>query len=398
MTEPAPQTYPICPMRRLDAYPEYAGLRADDELPKVQMPYGEPTWLTVKHEDVRAFLMDPLFSRADGVGKSAPGFSPNGFGRSIPFMDAPEHTEARRLLARGLGKKRAESLRPRMQQIVDRLIDAMLAKGAPADLVADFARPLPLAVNCELYGVPEEDREQFEAWSTSLMAGAGRPPEEMMAGGRGLMEYTATMITRRRREPGDDLVSALVQAWDQHGGFTDQELVQAVLTLLLGGLDPVTAHIANSMFILLQNREQYALLKSRPEIAPTAVEELLRFVSIGDVFGFGSYASQDTKLGATTVQAGEPVLALLASANRDAAVFTEPDRLDLTREINPHVSFGHGPHYCAGAALARVELQLAYTTLAARMPELRLVEQDQHDWWYPKVTVIRTFHRLPVEW
>lgn len=385
-------------MKRLDAYPEYEPLREQAELPKVKMPYGEPTWMTTRHEDVRAFLMDAQFSRAAGVERPAPGFSPNGFGRSIPFMDAPEHNEARRLLARGLGKKRIESLRPLIQQAVDSLIDAMVRKGPPADIVEDFARPLPLAVNCLLYGVPEEDREQFEAWSTALMAGAGRPPEEMMAGGRGLMEYTAAMIARRRAEPADDLVSALVQAWDEHGGFTDQELVQAVLTLLLGGLDPVTAHIANSVFILLQNREQYALLRERPEIAPTAVEELLRFVSIGDVFGFGSYATRDTKLGGTTVHAGEPVLALLASANRDAAVFPDPDRLDLTRQINPHVSFGHGPHYCAGAGLARVELQLAYTTLAARMPELRLVEEDQSDWWYPKTTVIRTFNRLPVEW
>jgi cytochrome P450 len=398
MTEAAPEVYPLCPLDRLDAYPAYDRLRESDPLPRVKMPYGEPTWLATRHADVRAFLLDATFSRKTAIGRDAPGFSPNGFGHSIPFMDQPEHSEARKLLARGLSKKRIDALRPRIQEITDGLIDGMVAHGAPADLVESFARQLPLRVNCELYGVPEADRDQFQAWSRGLMAAAGRNPEEMMADAMGLMGYINKLISERRKEPGDDLITALVQGWDGQDMFTEQDLTYAVLTLLLGGLDPVAAHVANSMYVLLDNPDRYALLHQRPEIIPAAVEELLRFVSIGDVFGFGSYATRDLRLAGKTVHQDEPVLALLASANRDPEVFSDPNTLDLTRPVNPHVGFGHGPHYCAGAGLARIELQIAYGTLARRLPGLRLAEGDRTDWWSDVVTVVRTLRRLPVEW
>lgn len=398
MTEPAPKVHPLCPIDRLDAYPAYDELRGDDPVPLMKLPYGEPVRMATRHADVRAFLLENRFSRATALGKDAPGFSSGGYARTIPFMDAPEHTEARRMVARALTRKRIEGLRPRIESIAESLIDAMVAEGSPADLVTALAKPFPVAVNCEMYAVPEEDREQFHAWSAALLVTADLSPQEFMTNFMGLLEYTTSLVARRRKEPGDDLVSALVAQWDAQERFTEEDLCKAVISLLLGGHDPVTAHIANSVYVLLGQPEKYRELCERPQILPTAVEELLRFVSIGDIFGFGSYATEDVEVGGHTVGAGEPMLALLASANRDAEVFENPDTLDLTRQHNPHVAFGHGPHYCAGTALARAELQCVFGVLTRRLPTLRLGPGDPAEWWHEMVTVIRSLRTLPVEW
>ncbi|MGK5496594.1 cytochrome P450 [Streptomyces sp. URMC 125] len=364
----------------------------------MKLPYGEPVWMATRHADVRSFLLDQRFSRKAALGKDAPGFSPGGYAHTIPFMDAPEHTEARRMVARALTKKRIDSLRPRIESIAEDLIDGMVAQGSSADLVTSLAKPFPVAVNCEMYAVPEADREQFHAWSSALLVTAGLPPQKFMENFTGLMGYTAELVAQRRKEPGDDLISALVAQWDAQDRFTEDDLCKAVISLLLGGHDPVTAHIANSVYVLLCRPEKYRRLCEQPDIVPTAVEELLRFVSIGDIFGFGSYATEDVEIGGRTIRRGEPMLALLASANRDAEVFEDPDTLDLTREHNPHVAFGHGPHYCAGTALARVELQTVFAALTRRLPTLRLGPGDQKAWWHGMVTVIRTLKTLPVEW
>lgn len=398
MTEPEPKAHPLCPLDRLDAYPAYDELRESDPVPLMKLPYGEPVRMATRHADVRSFLLNQKFSRKAALGKDAPGFSPGGYAHTIPFMDAPEHTEARRMVARALTRKRIERLRPRIEAVTEGLIDDMVAQGNSADLVATLAKPFPVAVNCEMYAVPESDREQFHTWSAALLVTAGLTPQEFMSNFQGLMEYTVSLVTQRRKEPGDDLISALVAQWDAQDRFTEEDLCKAVISLLLGGHDPVTAHIANSVYVLLADRENYQQLCERPEIMPDAVEELLRYVSIGDIFGFGSYAVEDVEVGGHTVREGEPMLALLASANRDAEVFDDPERLDLTRKNNPHVAFGHGPHYCAGAALARTELQIVFSALTRRLPTLRLGAGDPAEWWHDMVTVIRSLRTLPVEW
>ncbi|MET8842357.1 cytochrome P450 [Streptomyces rubiginosohelvolus] len=402
MTEPVTDSevpaYPLCPMDRLDAYPVYDRLRVEEPLAKVRLPYGEPTWLATRHADVRALLMDQRFSREAGLENDAPRFAPGPYAYSIPFMDQPVHTKARKHVARAFTKKRIEALRPHVQQIADDLIDALIARGQGADIVDIIARPLPVAVNCVLYDVPEEDRADFLAWSVGLLSTTDAPVDDFVANFTNLLGYTTKLIAERREKPGDDLVSALVKVWDAQDDFPAEELPNHVVALLLGGHEPVAAHLANSLYTLLERPEAYAQLHERPEIMPTAVEELLRFVSIGDVFGFGSYATEDIELEGGTVREGEPILALLASANRDEKVFERPDELDLTREVNPHVAFGHGPHYCVGAWLARLELQVVLATLARRLPDLRLAGGDRTDWWYDITTVIRGLKKIPVEW
>jgi cytochrome P450 len=393
MTTTETRNFPFSDPERLDPEPMFATLR-EQPLIRVQLPYGEPAWLATRYEDVRLVLGDPRFSRAAGVGRDEPRMrfhqAQNG---SILSMDPPDHSRLRRLVMKAFTVRRIEQLRPRAQEIADALVDEMTP---PADLVADFGLPLPIAVICELLGVPFEDRNDFRHWSDAFLSTTKFTPEEVYAAVGQMYEYMAGLVAQRRETPTDDLIGALVLARDNEDRLTEEELLSLTQGLLVAGHETTASQIPNFMYVLLTHPEQLAMLRADLSLVPKAVEELMRYVPLGAGPGIARYALEDVELGGVTVRAGEPVLPAIASANRDKSVFTDPDLLDLHRQGGTHIGFGHGAHHCLGAPLARMELQVALDTLLRRLPGLRLADTADIDWKAGLAT--RGPARLPVTW
>jgi cytochrome P450 len=375
VTGTEPRAYPFSEPERLDPEPLFATLRVEEPLSRIRLPYGEPGWLATRYEDVKVVLGDPRFSRAAAVGRDEPRMrtTPSQPG-SILSLDPPEHSRLRRLVMKAFTVRRVAELRPRVQHIADGFVDAMIERGAPADLVEDFALPLPVTVICELLGVPYEDRADFRLWSDAFLSTTRFTPDEVRECVGKLRAYMAGLIARRRAAATDDMLSALVAARDEEDRLSEDELLSLAQGLLVAGHETTASQIPNFVYVLLTHPGQLAMLRADLGLVPKAVEELMRFVPLGIGAGIARYALEDVELGGVTVRAGEPVLPAMASANRDASVYTDPDVLDLHRAETSHVGFGHGPHHCVGAPLARMELQVALDTLLRRLPGLRFAE------------------------
>ena len=398
MTAGDPQlTFPPVTPCPYEPAPVFARLRPDCPVAKVALPTGDMAWLATRYADNRAVLADPRFSRAAAARPGAPR------ARAIPLetrsmmtMDPPDHTRLRRLVARAFTSRRVAAMRPAIQSTVDILMDRMVAAGPPADLISGLAQPLPLAVICELLGVPEHERDRFGDWSSAYLSTTGRPAEQIEAAGASLRAYLASLVAGKRRDPGADLLSGLVSARDSDQ-LDDAEMITLGVTLLVAGYETVVSHLAGFMVALLRHPDQLAQLRHRPELITAAVEELLRYTPVAATGGTIRVALSDVELGGQLVRAGEAVLPALTSANRDPAAFDQPDRLDLTRSPNPHLAFGHGIHRCLGAELARVQLRSALAALAARLPGLCLaVPVDELDWDAGRM--LRCPRTLPVNW
>lgn len=400
MTSAEPTTYPFGEPDRLEPDPLFAALRAERPLTRVRLPYGEAAWLATRYEDVRTVLGDPRFSRAAGVGRDEPRMRPHLLPPdTIMSMDPPEHSRLRRLVTKAFTVRGVERLRPRAQQIADGLVDAMLAGGAPADLVEDFALPLPITVICELLGVPYEDRTDFRLWSDAFLSTTKYTPDEVRLYVGRLREYMAGLIAERRAAGGggEDLLSGLVVARDEDDRLSEGEMLSLAEGLLVAGHETTASQIPNFVYVLLNHPEQLETLRADLSLVPRAVEELMRFVPLGTGAGIARYALEDVELSGVTVRAGEPVLPAMASANRDESVYTDPDRLDLLRKEASHVGFGHGPHHCLGAPLARMELQVALDTLLRRLPGLRFAGAEEGIEWKDGLAT-RGPARMPVAW
>ncbi|MEC4015466.1 cytochrome P450, partial [Streptomyces sp. H27-D2] len=279
---------------------------------------------------------------------------------------------------------RVNGLRPLVERLVTRLLDAADARGgAPADLVEDFASPLALSVICVLLGVPEEDREQFRTWVRQFATVSG-PPEEAVEGREKLGAYISGLVAAKQEAPGDDVLSALIAARAGADRLSFEELVGLGYTLLGAGYDSTAGQIANFVLTLLAHHpEQWRHLADHPQDVPAAVEELLRYVNLNatDTSGLPRIATEDVLVGGARIPAGEAVFLAFASANRDEAVFPDADRLDFARTGNGHLAFGHGIHNCLGAPLARIELTVALRELTRRYPATRLaVPEDELPW------------------
>jgi cytochrome P450 len=397
MTSTEPRAYPFSRQQRLDPEPLFATLRAEQPLIRVRLPYGEPGWLATRYEDVKTVLADPRFSRAASVGRDEPRMRlHSGQPGSILSLDPPDHSRLRRLVTKAFTVRRIEELRPRAQQIADGFVDAMLAAGPPADLVEGFALPLPVTVICELLGVPYEDRVDFRLWSDAFLSTTKFPPEQVREYVVRMREYMAGLIAQRRAAPTTDLIGALVEARDTGDRLSEDELVSLAEALLVAGHETTASQIPNFVYVLLTHPAQLAEVRADPSLVPRAVEELMRFVPLGNGAGIARYALEDVELSGVTVRAGEPVLPVMASANRDGSVYTDPDLLDLHRQETSHVGFGHGAHHCLGAPLARMELQVALDTLLRRLPGLRLSEDDAIAWKDGLAT--RGPASMPVTW
>jgi len=384
---------------RLDPDPQYAELRRTEPVCRVQLPYGPPAWLVTSYELTRSVLGDARFSRAATVGRDNPRECPVEFGQvaeSVLCMDPPAHTRIRQLAGRAFTVRRVEQLRPRAQQIASGLIDSMAAAGPPADLVESFSFAFPAIIICELLGIPEADRHAFRRWTDAIVSTGTSTSEQVQEIYLHLAGYMASLFAQRRTQPGDDLLTWLVQARDDHDRLTEAELLFLGMALLVGGYETTAHQITNMVYMLLTHGPQLRQLKARPDLLPDAVEEMLRFIVFGNAIN-PRIATADVRLGRVVVRAGEPVLCARSSANLDEQVFAHAAELDFDRDPNPHLAFGYGPHFCLGAQLARMELQVALDTMLTRLPGLHIaVPEDQLTW--RTETMMRGLVAFPITW
>jgi cytochrome P450 len=391
-----PRPYPFGANVRLDLHPLYRHLQEHEPLSLVRMPYGEAAWLVTRYDDVKTVLGDPRFSRTEAGRHDQPRVTPDILPLGLLDMDPPEHTRMRRLVAKAFTTGSVENLRPRAEQIAAELIMAMIEAGPPADLVEMFARRLPMTVICELLGMPYDDQGEFAGWVNDATS-ADVSRDKRAEGLAKQAAYIADLIAQRRQQPADDLLGRLVLARDDDDRLSEDELNFLSMQLLAAGFETTANQIADFTYLLLTCPERYAMLRERPELIPDAVEELLRFTPLVASASIVRYATDDVELSGGTVRKGEAVLTFAPSANRDPAVFDDPETLDLTRPAATHLSFGHGVHLCIGARLARMELQVALSALTTALPGLRLAADADPVAWKPSV-LIRGPSALPVSW
>lgn len=378
-----------------DPYAAYAELRASGPVHPIDFPEGATAFLVVDHEHGRAALADPRLSK-DVSHSAVPVNGEQFFGGTMLAMDPPDHTRLRGLMAKAFTSRRVERLRPRVQEITDGLLDGIAARGA-ADLIEDLAVPLPVQVICELLGVPASDRARFREWTAVLTVPAltseARAHRREVA--RAFNGYLTEVIAERRARPEDDLVSALINARDGDAALTEPELLAGIALLLIAGHETTVNLIGNGVLALLREPDQMALLRAEPELLPAAVEELLRYD--GPVERASQrIALEDMEIAGTFVPKGAWVHVSLGAADRDPAVFDDPDRLDVTRAPKRHVAFGHGLHFCLGAPLARLEGQIAIGGLLDRFPGLALAVPPADLRHHRTGSIVRGLVALPV--
>ncbi|MFJ9417099.1 cytochrome P450 [Streptomyces sp. NPDC101227] len=394
MADTAPLSYPFNTPESLDLAEEYERARSRPGLLRVRMAYGEPAWLVTRHADARLVLGDLRFSRAEGETHDEPRQSEGRRSSGILGMDPPDHTRLRSLVAKAFTVRQVEKLRPQVKELTSELLDELEAAGPPADLVDRYALPIPVAVICRLLGVPTEDRPRFRVWSDAALSTSSLTAAEFDANLEELRAYMGQLIEGHRREPRDDLMTALIDARDVGDRLSELELVDLCVGILVAGHETTATQIPNFVLALLDHPEQLALLRAKPELIGGAVEELLRFVPLGSGAGQPRYAKEDIDVGGTLVRAGDPVLVAVGAANRDALRFGEPGKLDISRGGNQHLGFGHGVHHCLGAPLARLELQEAIGALIGRFPGLHVAGDVE---WKSQM-LVRGPRVLPVGW
>jgi cytochrome P450 len=377
----------------VDLAPEYRQWRGEAGLVKVQPPVGAEAWLVTRYEDARAVLADVRFSSD----MTAPGYPqifvpPLILPGAFIALDPPEHTRLRGMLVREFTTYRMRALRPRVQEIVDDALDRMIS---PADLVADFARPVTALVICELLGVPVADQKLFLGWTETLHRRdvAASAHEEA---NQALFGYMDALVTAKVAEPAEDLVGRLVIERVRTGELSREELVACALLLFAGGLDTTANVIGLGTLSLLRDPAQLTALVDDPALVDGAVEEMMRFHTITQ-WGIGRAAKADIEVAGTLVRAGEGVVVLLPAANRDEAMFADPDRFDVRRDARGHLALGHGVHHCVGQGLARLELQVAMGTLVRRLPRLTPAA-DPDTLKFQDDMFVHGVQHLPVTW
>lgn len=360
--------HPMMPGFEQSPYPFYERLR--EVGPVVWLPKLNAYW-AVGHAEVGRVFSDRHFGL---LPKNPPPPPPGQLPPSMLFTDPPTHTRLRSLVSKAFTPRTVERLRPHIEELVDQMLTAA-ARDGRVDVARDIAFPLPATVIAELLGVPVQDRDQFREWSAAIIrsSDAGSPPEAREAGpaaSLALAQYFEQLIAQRRREPRHDMLSELVAAEESGEKLSHGELLSTCILLLIAGHETTTGLLTNGTHGLMQQPEQWERLSSEPALLHRAVEELLRFDS--PVQRMGRRVQEETELGGVHLKEGDSVLAVIGAANRDPSVFSEPHRLDLGRDPNPHLAFGRGIHYCLGAPLARLEAEVAFGEMARRFPRMRL--------------------------
>jgi cytochrome P450 len=370
----------------------FARLRESRPVAPVRMPGYGRAWIVTRYSDVRTVLTDPRLAkdvhRWPGGGRSRPSEATGVYAHML-HADPPDHTRLRRIVQKAFTPRRA-ALRPRAEEIAAGLLDEMAAApGDVTDLLGAYARPLPIAVLCELLAIPEADR----AWIAVAVA-AYDDRTQLDRVERELAAYFGELIAARRSEPGDDLVSALVCDGGAADGLTDNELISTVFLLVMAGFDTTVNLIASGTLALLTHPEEKTRLRQDPSLLPAAVEELLRFTNPVN-HANDRFTTEVVSIGDVVVPAGEWVLPAISSANRDPARYPDPDRLELGRDTGGHVAFGHGIHHCLGAPLARMEAEVALGALLDRFPRMSLALPPSELRWRP-VILMNGLESLPV--
>jgi len=387
------QFNPLDPDVIADPYPLYQRLRT--EAPVHQTPLG--MWVLSRYDDVAMFLRDPRFGRRGFQEVISARFGHPGFSHTMLLQDPPNHTRLRALVSKAFTPRVVEGLRGQIQGMVDALLDDTIERGE-ADLIADFAYPLPVSVISAMLGVPAHDSRRFREWSfdlaRSIDAVVVSDPELVERGnaaGLAFHEYFEDLIAERRRAPRADLLSDLIAAEEAGDRLSTEELLATVMLLFLAGHETTVNLIGNGMLALLRRPDELRWLREDPHLIGTAVEELLRYDS--PVQRVSRLVYEDVTIDGGTIPQGSLVLGLLGAANRDPAHFPEPDRVDLGRQDNRHLAFGWGIHFCLGAPLARLEGQIAIATLLRRLPALALATERVE--WRQTFT-LRALQALPV--
>ncbi|MDX3584203.1 cytochrome P450 family protein [Streptomyces europaeiscabiei] len=343
-------------------------------------------WLVTHYDDVKAAFVDPRLSldRSNALPGQYQGMSlPPALDANLLNMDPPDHSRIRSLVGAAFTGRRVEQLRAPIQRIADELIDAVAPLGH-ADLVAAYTALLPIAVICDLLGVPPAARPDFRAWTDSLTAPDPARPERARDSVAHLWQFFTRLIADKRREPGDDLLTDLIAACDRDDQLTEDELTSLAFLILFAGYENTVHLIGNAVMALLDHPEQAALLREDPGLIEQAVDELMRFDGPAPL-AIRRFPTEDVEIGGVRIPAGETVLLSLASANRDSARYDKPDRLDVRRTEGGHLALGHGIHYCLGAPLARLETAIAIGTLLRRLPGLALAEPRDQARWRPSI-------------
>jgi len=400
----APLFDPLSPEFIRDPYPHYERLRRTDPVHITQ----HGMYLASRHAEASLVLRDKRFGK-DFVERSKRRYGPKimeePIFRSMSHwmlqQDPPDHTRLRGLVVKAFTARRAEDMRPRIQEVVDQTIDRVAERGR-MDLIEDFAFRLPVTIICDMLGIPEEHREAFYMGSRDggrILDPVPLTPAEIAQGNAGnLMAhmYFQQLFELRRKNPGDDLTTQLVQAEEDGSKLSNEELTANIILLFGAGHETTVNLIGNGLLALHRNPDQLALLKANPSLMTNAIEEFLRYDSSVQLTGRVALEDFDG-LADKRIPKGETVLCLLGSANRDPAVYPDrPDRLDITRQNVRPLSFGGGIHFCLGAQLARIEAEIAILTLLRRLPELRLDDAENPEW--RPTFVLRGLKRLPASW
>ncbi|MCW2761256.1 MAG: monooxygenase [Marmoricola sp.] len=379
----------------LEAPPAYGELRRQGPVVAVRLATGHSAFLVTGYDEVQVVLQDPRFSLAavfaDGAPDITPIRQPPG---SLLSLDPPEHDRLRSTVAGAFGHRRMATLRGRVVEIVDDLLAAMESQGPPVDLVAALAAPLPVTVICDLLGVPEGDRARFRGWTSSILSTNARTPEELQQAYGGIVGYFYSLVAAKQVQPGDDLLSDLISFAGGRNELTVPQIVTMGVTILLAGYETSVAFLARSAVRLLGEPRHYSALRDGPESLSSLVEESLRLSAHGPALP--RIATESVDLGAVRIPAGSPVVPAIDAANRDPRRFAEPDTLNPARPRQAHLTFGHGPHFCLGAPLARLEMQVTLSRLADRFPHLRMSLQASELNWGE--TLAGGPRELPVSW
>ncbi|MEU6549013.1 cytochrome P450 [Streptomyces sp. NPDC046915] len=403
--------YPLTGPAALEPPVEWAELHRRCPVARVALPSGDEAALLTRYDDVRLALSDSRLSRE---GAANPDAARVADGESSIFtspmaqtLNAEGHDRWRRMLGRWFTAKRMQALRPAMEATADRLVDAMVDQGKPADLVEHLAFPLPVYVICSMLGVPESDRDEFKLWSDTFLSTTKYTSDEVAAAYRAFESYMSGLIADKRRtvaeravaEEEQDLLTLLISATDAEGRpMSDAALTATGQALLIAGHETTAGFIAKMLAHLLSDRAgRWERLLADPSLVRPAVEEALRFDPNGSAFGMIRYVHEDIEVGGTVVRRGTTVVCSMAAANRDTDAFDRAAEMDVARTPNPHLTFGAGPHSCLGQPLARTEMQTVLSVLLRRLPGLELAV-DARDLEQVEGLLTRPLRELPVRW
>lgn len=351
------------------------------------------SWLVTHYDDVIAVLKDPRFTKdpqklsplsqealSPADEKAALIKSLFTYRRDMLVRDPPDHTRLRGLVSKAFTPRMIEQLRPRIRQITDELLDKVQEHGQ-MDLIADFAYPLPITVISDMLGIPVADREQFRVWSRGIVTGTTGPdPEKTLVAMEAFVQYIQTLLEKKRTYPGTDLISAMIEVKENEDRLSQTEIISTIFLLIVAGHETTANLIGNGTLALLQNTEQMHRLRTDLSLIPAAIEELLRY-TVPVSLSTQRWASEDITLHNQVIRKGEVVFVSLTGANNDPHQFSDPEVLNIARQENPHLAFGKGIHFCLGAPLARLEGQIALSTLLQRLPRLRLACNPEQLTW-----------------